>query len=143
LASLRSEMLVTVTGFQSMDSGTATFEAQTIEVVSDIRTTSIDEDFADLPGAIVLHPNYPNPFNPSTTIVLEVRESGLLGIDLAVYNVLGQRVRTLHTGALAPGVHRFAWDARDDSGATVASGTYIYRAFTGDRTVSGTMLFVK
>jgi flagellar hook assembly protein FlgD len=51
---------------------------------------------------------------------------------LEVYNVLGQRVRTLHRGVLPAGRHRFVWDGRDEKGRAAASGVYLYRLRAGD-----------
>jgi hypothetical protein len=67
----------------------------------------------------------PNPFNPQTTILLQLPRSGQ--VDLAVYDVRGRRVRQLHHGHLTAGGHEFPWDARTDSGRTLASGVYFLR----------------
>jgi hypothetical protein len=67
----------------------------------------------------------PNPFNPQTTILLQLPRSGQ--VDLAVYDVRGRRVRHLHHGHLTAGGHEFPWDARTDSGRSLASGVYFLR----------------
>lgn len=67
----------------------------------------------------------PNPFNPSTTIPLELTAAGRVELDL--YDVAGRKVRSLlNNAALEPGQHRVPWDGRDDAGRAVASGTYFY-----------------
>ena len=85
--------------------------------------------------------NYPNQFNPMTQIAYQVPEAGR--VRLVVYNILGQRVRTLADGLVSAGFHSVAWDGRDDSGRPVSSGIYLYRmeatGFSGVRK----MLLVK
>ncbi len=82
-----------------------------------------------LPTEFALHQNYPNPFNPTTTIQFDLIEAG--NVSLNIYNNAGQLVRTLVSGDYTPGIHRVTWDARDDSGAPVASGLYLYTITVG------------
>jgi hypothetical protein len=67
--------------------------------------------------------NYPNPFNPSTTIEYSIPSAGKA--KLCVYNIRGQKVTTLFDGTAEKGVHRLVWDGRDGSGRSVASGIYL------------------
>ena len=67
------------------------------------------------PSAFGLGANYPNPFNPATTIPLSVPD-GAEAVDVAIYNLLGQLVRQVWSGPLAAGEHRLTWDGRDDKG---------------------------
>ncbi len=69
--------------------------------------------------------NYPNPFNPATTIRFSVPQRSR--VELAVFNTLGQKVRTLAIGDFAPGAYEYTWDGRDDSGNPVTSGIYFYK----------------
>ncbi|MCG3157758.1 MAG: hypothetical protein DKINENOH_04394 [bacterium] len=69
--------------------------------------------------------NYPNPFNPSTTIRFSVLEAGV--VQLAVYNINGQEVRTLIAGQMDAGRHVMNWDGKDNAGQDVPSGIYLYR----------------
>ena len=78
------------------------------------------------PSAFVLGANYPNPFNPATTIPLWV-PGGAATVDVAIYNLLGQLVRQVWSGPLAAGEHRLTWDGRDGQGRPVASGAYLYQ----------------
>lgn len=88
--------------------------------------TSVDEQVPpQFPAKFALHKNYPNPFNPSTQIRFAVPEAAR--IKIVVYNMLGERIRTLVDARKAAGVHSVTWDARDDRGRNVASGVYIYR----------------
>ncbi len=72
-----------------------------------------------------LSQNYPNPFNPQTTINFSLKSRG--AVRLAIYNVAGERVRTLANEEFAAGGHTRVWDGRNDSGALVSSGIYFYR----------------
>lgn len=73
--------------------------------------------------------NYPNPSNPSTTIRYQLGEGG--DVRLEVFNMLGQRVRTLVDQFNGAGVHEAVWDGRNDAGSSMASGLYVYRLTTG------------
>lgn len=78
-----------------------------------------------IPTSFYLDGNYPNPFNPSTTIGFGLPQTSR--VELAVYNMLGQKVRTLDSGTRSAGVHTSVWDGLSDSGRLCASGVYIYR----------------
>ena len=82
------------------------------------------------PSDFVLGANYPNPFNPATTIPLSVPDSAET-VDVAIYNISGQLVRQVWSGPLAAGEHRLTWDGRDDEGQPVASGAYLYQGTRG------------
>ena len=85
------------------------------------------------PWAFSLGANYPNPFNPATTIPLTV-PAGVGDVDVSIYNVLGQPVRQVWNGPLAEGEHRLGWDGRDAQGQAVAAGVYLYRLQVGEQT---------
>ena len=95
--------------------------------------TAIEAEAAITPSTFVLGANYPNPFNPATTIPLTV-PAGAAEVDLTIYNVLGQPVRRVWAGSLAAGEHRLAWDGQDAQGQPVAAGVYLYRLQVGDQT---------
>ena len=88
--------------------------------------TAVASETAATPTAFVLGANYPNPFNPATTIPLAV-PAGARDADLTIYNVLGQPLRRVWTGPLAAGEHELTWDGRDAQGQPVAAGVYVYR----------------
>ena len=88
---------------------------------------------AATPTTFALGANYPNPFNPATTIPLAV-PSGAKNVDLTIYNVLGQPLRRVWTGPLAAGEHRLTWDGRDAQGQPVATGVYVYRLQVDEQT---------
>ncbi|MCX6144404.1 MAG: M4 family metallopeptidase [Ignavibacteriales bacterium] len=79
----------------------------------------------DIPTEFRLHDNYPNPFNPSTKIEYDVPLRS--HVRLAVYDILGQLVRTLVNSDLTNGHYSTSWDGTTETGRQVASGTYIYR----------------
>lgn len=94
------------------------------------------------PGKLYLQQNYPNPFNPQTTI-----RFGLLDparVDLAVYNALGQKVRTLASGQfLRAGDHHFLWDSLNDDGQPVSSGVYYYQLSSEAFSFGGEMTLIR
>ena len=94
--------------------------------------TAIAADAAT-PTAFALGTNYPNPFNPATTIPLAV-PAGAKNVDLTIYNVLGQPLRQVWTGPLPAGEHRLTWDGRDAQGQPVATGVYVYRVQVDEQT---------
>ena len=85
---------------------------------------------ASLPKEFALHNNYPNPFNPVTNIVYDIPEA--TDVTLEIYNVMGQRVRTLAQGNHEPGRYQIVWSATNDIGQALSSGMYIYRIQAGD-----------
>ena len=95
--------------------------------------TVVASETATMPTAFALGANYPNPFNPATTIPLIV-PAGAGDVELAIYNVLGQPVRQVWNGALAAGEHWLGWDGRDGQGQSVAAGVYLYRLQVGEQT---------
>lgn len=90
-------------------------------------TIGIEHDF-HMPYKFELAQNYPNPFNPSTTIRFQIAKPAHVGIN--VYNVSGQKVRTLVDGNYPEGRHSVEWDGTDDWGHQVVSGVYVYQLKT-------------
>ena len=78
----------------------------------------------NIPAEFGLSSAYPNPFNPSTSFDVYMSSSDL--VSVAVYNVMGQLVQTIHSGELTSGVHTFNWNA-----SNIASGVYFINATTG------------
>jgi parallel beta-helix repeat protein len=73
----------------------------------------------------VLFANYPNPFNPTTTISFSIPEDSK--VRVSIYNVKGQKVKTLVNDELEKGLHKIIWDSKDNSGKSVSSGVYFYK----------------
>ncbi len=85
--------------------------------------------------------NYPNPFNPETTIAFTLERSQ--PITLAIYNVIGQRVRLLREGFTEKGRYTLRWDGRDDSGRALTSGIYYLRLAMGNTVVFHKIVMMK
>lgn len=103
--------------------------------------TSIGGKEREIPQAFAVAPNYPNPFNPSTTIRYQVPQSG--EVRLVIYNLTGQPVRTLLNTRVEAGLHTQLWDGRDDQGEQVSSGVYIYRLTANGYTSSRRMVLIR
>lgn len=95
----------------------------------------------DPPDAFSLHPNVPNPFNPSTVIRYELARSG--NVTLRVYDVRGALVRELWSGHRDTGRYETHWDGRNDSGRLVGSGVYFYRLEAEGYLATRKMLLLK
>jgi hypothetical protein len=96
-----------------------------------------DEQNAGLPNRFELSQNHPNPFNPTTTIPFTVSGSQFMvhsptRTSLVIYNILGQKVRTLVDDEKLPGNYSVVWNGKDDFGKEVASGIYFYQLKTKD-----------
>ncbi len=93
------------------------------------------------PQPFALHQNFPNPFNPSTNINYELSTSS--HVVLAIYNLVGQEVKTLVNEIQTPGTIAVIWDGRNEVGEEVGSGVYIYRLRVGEEAQTKKMLLLK
>jgi hypothetical protein len=91
--------------------------------------TSVISQSEEIPGKYRLEKNYPNPFNPLTTIDFDL--PARQPVKLTVYNVLGEEVEVLLERALPAGRHHVVWDA-----SGMASGVYFYRLLAGEKFIS-------
>jgi len=102
----------------------------------------IEEIEKMVPTEFILGKNFPNPFNPSTNIPVSVPEESEL--NLKVYNVLGQEIKTIFEGSKQAGRHYFKWDGTNYLNQQVAAGIYLYRLNTNEGYTSvGKMVLVK
>jgi hypothetical protein len=85
--------------------------------------------------------NFPNPFNPTTTIEFTLPEQSLVKVE--IYDVLGSKIATLVDQELSAGQKRLVWNGKNDNGAQMVSGTYIYKITTGNFSVSKKMMLLK
>ena len=99
------------------------------------------EERAARPNSFVLHQNAPNPFNPSTVVSYELGQEGW--VELEIFDLLGRKVRTLVDERRGSGSHVAAWDGRDDRGAQVATGAYLYRLRAGGFVASRKLLLIR
>ena len=99
------------------------------------------EIHATYPELFTLQQNHPNPFNPETQIVFSLQKAS--HIRIMVYNLLGQKVRTLIDQVQNAGIYSVNWDGLDDNGRKLSSGTFIYRLETDWGQVSKKMLLLQ
>jgi hypothetical protein len=109
--------------------------------VQDSAFTSIDEKLEVKANSFSLLQNYPNPFNPSTTIKYTLKKAQ--DVNIAVYNVLGQRISTLVNAKQAQGLHQVVWNGKDNFGRSVASGVYFYRIKTQNGSMTKKMVLAR
>ena len=89
-----------------------------------------EADFSQLPKEFNLRQNYPNPFNPTTVIEYALPKAS--EVKIQIYNILGQRVRTVVNEKQEPGYKLIYWDGKDDNGTEVSSGIYFFRILAGN-----------
>ncbi len=92
---------------------------------NDILITNVAENDRQSPNDFILYQNYPNPFNSDTKIRYQL--AAAVKVRLSVYNLVGQKIRTLVNSKQQAGNYSITWDGRDDAGNPVASGLYFYR----------------
>jgi len=126
-----NEWINDVPNVQSLDP-----EFQGGSIALDSRTPT-----ADLPTEFGLSQNVPNPFNPSTVVEYALPKDAQ--VNLSIYNVLGQHVKTLVDEMQRAGRQSVTWDGTDASGTSVASGVYFYKIRAGDFSNTKKMLLLK
>lgn len=130
------EFRLTVTS--AMDPG----NSSTSGLVRTTAAASAADDYDPfIPGVFTLHQNYPNPFNPNTNIQFSLERAG--NVKLEVYNVIGQRIRTLMDQYCGAGEYSVEWDGRSESGQSVASGIYFYRLTSDEYSRTRKMMLMK
>jgi hypothetical protein len=94
------------------------------------------------PMDYALHPCYPNPFNPATTISYDLKDR--VTVNLAIYDVTGRLVKTLVAAeATDAGRHRVVWNGRDEAGRVVATGVYVCELDAGGYSETRRMVLAK
>ncbi len=119
--------------------------ALTVKKVNSLTTSAPGELTSSLPENFGLQQNYPNPFNPSTTLRFQVPANVAAPqvVTLRIYNAIGQLVRTLADGSLAPGSYIAVWNGENDRGVQVSTGVYFYELKAGNFTVVKRMVMAK
>jgi hypothetical protein len=102
---------------------------------------AIDQPFIVAPARFTLASNYPNPFNPETTIEFSLDKAN--DVTLNVYSITGQLVRTLINQSMAVGDHLVKFNGRDDLGQILSSGVYFYQLQSGDQVATNKMILMK
>jgi len=109
---------------------------------TDLRTAAAGTGVSEtVPGGARLARCYPNPFNPATTILLELPAAASL--RLTIHDVQGRRLATLVDGRLAAGRHALDWAGTDGDGRPLAAGVYLYRLAVGDHREAGKLVLLK
>jgi len=103
--------------------------------------TDVDGKANVVPLTFKLSENFPNPFNPTTTVEYSVPYSNYVSID--IFNALGQKVRTLVDRVVTAGTYRTTWDGTDDNGRIMPSGVYLYKMTSGHFNSVKRMLLMK
>lgn len=109
--------------------------------LADSTQSDIKDENESIPDDFILYQNYPNPFNPETTIMFKIPEKQY--VNLNVYNIKGQLVRSLLSDQLPSGFYEIKWDGTVKSGRKVSSGIYIYQLKTEKFIFSRKMLMMK
>ncbi|MCD4691330.1 MAG: T9SS type A sorting domain-containing protein, partial [Calditrichales bacterium] len=103
-------------------------------------TGIVRDDRNQLPTGFNLG-NYPNPFNPATTISYRLPTAGV--VELTIYSILGEKVQTLLNIYQPDGYHKIIWDGMNAQGVKAPSGIYIYRLTSGKSMISKKMVLIK
>ena len=125
----------------------ATDGIDTVNVAGDDRVVFVNRyeylstEGEGIPTEFALHENYPNPFNPTTTLRFDLPE--VSNLTLTIYNMLGQKVRTFNYQNTSAGYHSVTWDATNDYGEQVGAGVYLYQLQTKDFVKTRKMVLLK
>jgi hypothetical protein len=103
------------------------------------KPTDVKRESNVIPNEFALNQNYPNPFNPSTTIEFAIKEAVIA--DIAIFDLLGRKVKTLAQERLTPGYYTTQWNGIDDRGITVGSGVYYVRMIARSDNAVGQSMF--
>ena len=125
----------------------ATDGVDTVKVSGDDRVVFVNRyDYLStkgeaLPVEFVLHENYPNPFNPTTTLRFEMPQ--VSDVNLTIFNMLGQKVKTFNMNDTPAGYHSIKWDATNDYGDPVGAGVYLYHLRANQYVKTKKMILLK
>lgn len=119
------------TGFVNSD-----YEEVQESIEDELSVATNNENNPDLPTSIFLKQNFPNPFNPSTTISYSLPKAA--EVTVKIYNMLGVEIATLQNGFKPSGEHTFTFDA-----SNLSSGIYIYRLVAGNTSITKRMTLLK
>ena len=136
-------LLTSETMYINLESGeTVTFDTSDIEEITfgpDVAVEDMVEFISQIP--IEFLKNYPNPFNPRTTISFAIAEPGKAKVE--IFNIKGQKVKTLLNKHLKGGKHSVIWNGTDNSNKKVSSGVYFYQVSVNNEKKVKKMLMLK
>ena len=127
-----------------LDTASNLKEGLAIKFTTQIPSVNIDNlenEERIIPSKFTLKQNYPNPFNPNTTIAYSLPKQSY--VDLKIYNIKGQLVRTLCNDEQEAGEYSINWDGSDEQGRVVSSGVYFYSLQTDDFVQTRKMLLLR
>ena len=104
-------------------------------------TTGIPEMERGILDGYSLYDNFPNPFNPTTTIQYQIPIQ--IEAILSIYNILGHKIKALVNDVMPPGKYSVVWDGTDETGSKVSSGVYIFQLWAGDFHAAKKMIILK
>ncbi len=115
-----------------------------VSVVPNSSGTNLTNN-GNIPERFALHNNYPNPFNPSTTIRFDVPElhGNQVTVELTVYDIQGHKIKTLLNEPLEAGTYQVTWDGRNEHGDRISSGIYIYSLRTEVFSATKKMMLIR
>ena len=125
----------------------ATDGTDTVKISGDDRVLYVNRyeflstETKGMPTEFALHENYPNPFNPSTTLRFDLPE--LRDVNVIIYNMLGQKVKTFNMENISAGHHSIKWNATNDLGDPVSAGVYLYQLQAKDFVKTRKMILLK
>lgn len=126
--------------FESIPGGDGTVIAR-VHLVIESTVTSINNNKQITINKYELSDNYPNPFNPTTTIEYSIPKSGK--VKLKIFNSLGQKVKTLINQEQFSGSHKLVWNGTNDNNTKLSSGTYFYQLYIDGKIIVKKMLLIK
>ncbi|MDO9578215.1 MAG: T9SS type A sorting domain-containing protein, partial [Candidatus Cloacimonadales bacterium] len=118
--------------YDGYESEPATVEVEVTEVINNV-----------VPLVTELTGNYPNPFNPTTTISFELNTETTENTEIVFFNMKGQKIKQLVNEQLSAGKYSVVWDGKDDQNKPVSSGIYFYRMITKDYSATKKMIMLK
>ena len=121
--------------FGTYDGGVFGYDYDSSNSATDIQTTDI------IPSAIEILGNYPNPFNSETTIEFTLPNSDF--VNMVIYNIAGQKVRTLLNTTISTGKHHVRWNGKNDQGESLSSGIFFINLKTENTNLAQRITYVK
>jgi hypothetical protein len=104
-------------------------------------TASIEDNSSLAPSTFALEKNYPNPFNPSTTISYDLPQQAQVTLD--IFDIMGKKIKTLVNQSQDTGNKSAVWNGTDEFGRPVSAGVYLYRIQAGEFTKTRKMVLLK
>ena len=114
-----------------------------MNLILDLRNETVVhiQETSKLPNKFVIHHNYPNPFNPVTTLRYDLPENSY--VNVTVYDLLGKKVKTLVNTTQDAGFKSVIWNATNDYGKPVSAGVYLYQIQAGEFVQTRKMVLLK